>query len=192
MFFDDPYSLVFLDVETNGLHGTPFWWAISHHVRRPGARASREAAALSVRTPIAGRVDSWVAANVPESGGQVVPPGEFYQRYADAWRDIVTTWPNTLMIVETGIPVESRFLWEVCRHTGLGEPYPVLDLPSMIHVQVAAEPGVTIGSADYLAMVGATEDLPEGTAHDPLYDARLTGRAYLELTARMAPMGWKR
>lgn len=187
-----PPYIISLDVETVGLYGQPFAWAVviaDTKTRKPVLEGYCQCPAdVAQGTP---DDREWIQANVLpalangpafalEEGmrtleRKVSSVEDLLDAYGEMWRH----WHgrNAWLLVDHGYPVEAEFLFNAFmeaflrKKTVLPSAYPVLDYASM-RAGRGLEPTETLERLD--------SELPQ---HHPLADARQTLRLFWDLLA---------
>jgi len=180
-------DLLIIDVESNGLWGQPF--AVGAVRMTSGGRVIRS---FGMRCNIDEVPDEWVVNNEIEEMLEELPKVEnpralmaaFIEWYSGegitaAIRSGVDRGRNTF--VDTGFPVDCRFLdlmrldekWQSL------SPYPLYDVSSII---MAAGGPPNVDRLEYAKeLIGEKK----GTAHDPLWDAELSGLCAIRALRRL-------
>jgi len=166
-------KIISLDCESNGLGGLAF--AAAAVLTDP---TGGEVETWTVRCPISGPVDPWVAANVLPALGDLGETHHAYDDMLDAW----WTWyagrrEGAVVVTHVPWPVEARFLLGAHHGDLFAGPYPLLDVAPLL-LAAGHDPTSVDG---YLDAVGLPK--PPGSPHHPLYDARAAERAFRHLIA---------
>lgn len=159
-------DLIIIDVESNGLWGQPF--AAAAVRMTPGGRILRT---FAMRCNIDEVPDEWIVANeiepLLESLPKVEDPkalmGEFIGWYSEE--------REYNAFVDNGFPVDCRFMDLMRLDTTWQSiaPYPLYDVSSII---VAAGEPPNVNRFEYAKdLIGEKS----GVAHDPLWDAEVSG-----------------
>lgn len=159
-------DLIIVDVESNGLWGQPF--AVGAVRMTSGGRVIRN---FAMRCNIDEVPDEWIVENEIEELLEGLPKvedpkalmGEFIKWYSDQ--------ESRNTFVDTGFPVDCRFMDFMRLDTEWQSysPYPLYDISSII---VAAGDPSNVDRLEYAEeLVGEKK----GAAHDPLWDAELSG-----------------
>lgn len=185
-----PPFIVSLDVETIGLYGQPFAWAVviadtkTRKVVVEGLCRCPPEQALGTpddREWVQANVLPAIAHGVPfllEEGVQTLSRDvNTVEDLLDAWGEMWRHWhaQQAWLLVDHGYPVEAEFLFNAFmesflrKKSVLPSPYPVLDYASM-RAGRGLEPTETLSRLD--------SELPQ---HHPLADARQTLRLFWEL-----------
>jgi hypothetical protein len=161
-------KVIALDCESNGLHGQIF--CVAAVLFQDGT----ETASFVGRCPITGPVDEWVAQNVlpqlvdiPVTCSSYAEMCAAYDNWYQAHKDGAVT------VAHIAWPVEARFLLDC--HAPFSGPYPLIDTSSLL-LAAGEDPLSEIAYAKKHGM-----PLPEGSEHDPRFDARLTAAVYMNL-----------
>jgi hypothetical protein len=168
-------KIMSFDVESNGLHGEAF--AVAGVLVETDGRLVDT---FLARCPIPGPVDPWVAQNV------LGPMEHIAQTHQNAYALRAAFWAwfvpakaqAEIVVCANPYPVEARFLIQ-CQDDDLSErqlhhPFPLYDLSSML---------LTLGHdtrAKRHSFIEQHVELPDGQAHDPLWDTTVTARAALQ------------
>jgi hypothetical protein len=169
-----PDRLVSIDAECNGLHGRAFAVALT----LSDSNSERDNRVLRCGIGEA-TVDPWVAENVMPAIADIDVncPGGYPQMLAEIHATIAE-WggKETPMIGHVVWPVEARLLLDVYSGMGVWDgPFPLLDVASVLYAH-----GFDPTSVDtYLADHGI--EVPPGSPHHPLYDARAAERCLRHL-----------
>lgn len=164
-------TVISLDCESNGLHGQIFAFAVAVY------EDSREIDQQVWRCPIVASVDPWVAENVIPAMVDIPEDVADYVALQAEWEEIFEFYGKPQVITHVPWPVEARFLWDAHRDEPFSGPFPLIDVASML---LARDHDPT-STAGYLGWAGI--DLPAGSPHDPLFDARSAALAYFELVS---------
>lgn len=171
-------TIVSLDCESNGLHGSITAAAATLQVD------GREVDTWVARAPLMAPVDPWYAEHVNPAIGHIPVTHASYAEMLNGWIARQFDWrgprdtPAPLIVCNCPWPVEARFLWRAHHDVPFSGPYPLIDVASML-AAIGADP---LDESGYLASQGIAP--PEGVAHDPLYDARRTAQAYWSIVSR--------
>lgn len=165
-------NVISIDAECNTLAGQAFCVALTNN-------AGGEVDHAIYRCPIVGPVSDWVAGNVLPAINDVPVNCRDYQDLLTQVRETITRWGGRqTMITHVAWPVEARLLLDVYPGEQVWHgPYPLVDVSSLL----LARGHDPLSVDDYLRAKGVP--LPEGTPHNPLYDARAAARCYLHLMA---------
>lgn len=155
-----------LDAESNGLGGQAF--AVAAVLSGPDGEISGSL----YRCPIQGEVDSWVAANVLPVVERIPQTHDCYEQMLVSLRRDFATWtakwvPKPLFVAHVAWPVEARLLLDMYPGNQVWDgPFPLIDVAAVLYSK--GHDPVSVDS--YLTAQGV--DLPQGSPHNPLYDAR--------------------
>lgn len=168
------------DVESIGLHGEGF--AVAGGIYDVVGAPVREFAAHCVPSMAKGVDDAeqrgidadWAFKNVSvhSSSQEFGTPDQLREFFWDEWTLAKQTYPDILMFVECGWPVEARFLIK-CIEQDVGDrnwngPYPLHEIATIM-LAAGMDPMATYDRNDN-----------EKPAHEPLADARLSARLLSE------------
>ena len=164
------------DAETDGLWGRVF--AIAAIVRENGI----ETKSFYGQLPVDVISNQWVRENVVPNLGD-----ETHDNYKDLISDFAAFYmqnkQNATVVTHVGFPVESGLLREMHNLGYIGDwdaPFPLVDTSSMLLLAVE-DPTSELKYAEKYCI-----KLPEGGAHNPLFDCRLTAEVYQHLLSRFA------
>jgi len=163
-----------LDVECNGLWGQPF--AVAAVVFENSVKTN----SISLRCPIEGDVNPWVAENV-------IPQLEALPVNCDNLQDMLAkfaTWylankQDATIIAHMGAPVETNFIRLMQDGGHIGDwdaPYPLHDVATLLLAK-GYKPDTVDG---YLSDKGIAVDF-DGTTHHPMYDALAAAAVWIDL-----------
>lgn len=165
------------DVESVGLHGQAF--AVGGGIYLGNGAAQRE---FRFACPIdacdgAESDRKWVKENVPVLEQTHHAPAVIRKSFWEEWMKAKRDYPEIIMAVECGWPVEARFLCaciddepEARRWAG---PYPLHEIASIME-------------AAGMDAMKTYERTPSEPAHDPLGDSRLSARLLAEAISKTA------
>jgi len=166
---DNQTKLLCFDLEANGLHGQVF--AVGAVVMDSTGKILDQ---FSGRCKLNEEIDEWVAQNIlPAIKDMSATHGNPEALREAFWRWYLQAEPQSdYVLVNNGYPVEYRFLMQ-CQEADLNErywqhPFPILDLSSLL-VQ-AHQDKKTIRKE----ILSKFSDQLGGSAHNPLYDAKLS------------------
>jgi len=155
------------DAETDGLWGRVF--AVAASVRENGKEIDTFYGRVAVELQ-----DEWTKTNVP--------PGDVtHENYYLLIKDFAAFYmqhKNSKVIAHVAFPVEAGLLREMHNFKFIGDwdaPYPLIDVANIL----LAKGHNPLSVEDYAKEKGLT--FPEGSAHDPLYDSRVTAIVYEHL-----------
>ncbi len=165
-------KLLSFDLESNGLHGDVF--AVGAVVMDATGHVHEE---FSGRTNIVGKVDDWVEKNVlPVITDMEISHSSYKHLRENFWAWFVKAKETAdYVLVNNGYPVEYRFLL-ACQDDDLDNrywqhPFPILDLTSML-----VQTGQDVQHVKNDIVRKFKDDLT-GSAHHPLFDAKLAARS---------------
>jgi len=162
-------DLLIIDVESNGLWGQPF--AVGAVRMTSGGRVINS---FGMRCNIDEVPDEWVVNNEIEEMLEKLPKvddtGELMAEFM-RWYSSEAPGRARNTFVDTGFPVDCRFLDLMRMDSGWQaySPYPLYDISSII--MAAGEPP----NVDRLEYAEELIGEKTGVAHDPLWDAELSG-----------------
>lgn len=159
-------DLIIIDVESNGLWGQPF--AVGAVRMTSGGRVIRS---FGMRCNIDEVPDEWIINNEIEEMLEKLPKVDDTKELMAEFMGWYSEEGDRNTFVDTGFPVDCRFLdlmridpgWQAY------SPYPLYDISSII--MAAGEPP----NVDRLEYAKELIGEKRGAAHDPLWDAELSG-----------------
>ncbi len=167
--------LISIDAECNGLAGRAFAVALVRY----GPAGEQDHAVL--RCPIGEiQVDPWVRDNVLPAIADVQENMPDYPALLAEVAATIERWGGRQvpLVAHVAWPVEARLLLDVYSGRRVWEgPYPLIDVASVLLAK-RHDPLTVDG---YLTAHGL--DLPPGSPHDPLYDARAAAACLRHLLA---------
>ncbi|GAF68543.1 unnamed protein product, partial [marine sediment metagenome] len=155
-----------IDVESNGLWGQPF--AVGAVRMTSGGRVIRT---FSARCNIDEVPDDWIVNNEIEGMLEKIPKVEDVNALMGDFIGWYSNEGERNTFVDTGFPVDCRFLDLMRRDTTWQSfsPYPLYDVSTII---VAAGDPPNVDRLEYAEeLIGEKQ----GIAHDPVWDAELSG-----------------
>lgn len=170
-------SIFSFDAETDGLWGNPF--AIAATVTSP---EGIEVSAFALRLNDSTVTNDWVKDNViPHI--QEIEMCESYEALLKAFSGFYTSYKGCdVIIAHCPNPVEAHLLREMHRLGFIGDwdgPFPLIGIEGLLDA-AGEDPTSATGYAEKHGL-----QLPEGSAHNPLFDCRLATTMYRHLK------GWK-
>lgn len=159
-------DLIIIDVESNGLWGQPF--AVGAVRMTSGGRVIRN---FAMRCNIDEVPDEWIINNEIEEMLEEFPKVDNVGELMAEFMVWYSGEGGANTFVDTGFPVDCRFL-DIMRTSTKWQsysPYPLYDISSII---VAAGGPPNVDRLEYAEeLIGEKK----GNAHDPLWDAELSG-----------------
>lgn len=176
--------IVSLDCESASLHGPVFIAAVSVQTRMLG-----EILNMTYRRHLnEDCLDPWVVENVIPACEHIPVNCDTADDMRQAWRMLYSSLKEQgfQVVCDTPWPVEAGFLNACHTNFPFTGPYPIIDIASMCvangYDPMAPSVETVNVHAKATGVVVIPQRFPEGTAHDPLYDARLAAATFWALT----------